>query len=70
MKAVQIGKYTISKKGILFLAFLLFFIGGVIGGVIVPSGNFLITIFPIGFIIAIWYPQIKKEITITEKMLK
>ncbi len=63
MKAIEIGKYTISKKGILALTFLWFMIGVVIGGVIVISRNFLIAIFPIVIIFAIWYPLIKKEIT-------
>ncbi len=64
MIAVQIGKYNISKKGILYITFVCFVIGVAIGGIILPAnGNYIFALFPIGIATALFYPKIKKEIT-------
>ncbi len=64
MIAVQIGKYNILEKGILYATFLCFVIGLAIGGIILPAnGNYIFALFPIGIAIVLFYPKIKKEIT-------
>ncbi len=65
MEELIVGNFTISKKGILKIAFLLFLIGVVIGGVIIaPSNgaNWLIAINFIVLIVLVNYRTIKKEI--------
>ncbi len=67
MIEVEIGKYKISKKGVLLLIVLCFDIGLVIGGVLLASANYLIAYFFIAIFLVIFYPMIKKEITTIKK---
>ncbi len=67
MIEVEIGKYKISKKGVLLLIVLCFDIGLVIGGVLLVAANYLIAYFIIIIFLAVFYPMIRKEITTIKK---
>lgn len=65
MNEIKIGNLIISKKGILGIAFLLFTIGVIIGGMVIApqnGGNGLMALVFIAIVIFINYPMIKKEI--------
>lgn len=65
MEEIKIGNLIISKKGILGIAFLLFLIGAIIGGMIIApkeNGNWLMASFFIVIVSSILYPKIRKEI--------